>query len=132
MKITFEISQSIQDLLEYCQTNKYWDFEMAEDENNVPYANKARIVDLHFPSSYADVIWKKNYMLIYTAWSQFSYEMTVENGKTYCTYNGAVRGFLKQDLIPHITPAVCIHDCMCESSTHGILLFEDYLLARGL
>jgi len=132
MKITFEISQSIQDLLEYCQSDKYSDFEMVHDENGVPYRNKARMVDLEFTDSYAEIIWKENYMLIYTAWSQFTYEIEERDGKTYCTYNGAVKGFLKQSLIPHITPAVCIHDCMCHSSTHGTLLFEDYLLARGL
>ena len=131
MRITFEISQSIQDLLEYCQSDKYSDFEMVHDENGVPYRNKARMVDLEFTNSYAEMIWKEDYMLIYTAWSQFTYEFTVKNGKTYCTYDGAVKGFLKQALIPHIT-TVNIHDCMCHSSTHGTLLFEDYVLARGL
>jgi len=134
MKITFEISQSIADLLEYCQSDKYSDFEMAHDENGVPYRNKARMVDLEFTNSYAEIIWKEGYMLIYTAWSQFTYEIEERDGKTYCTYNGAVKGFLKQALIPHITPApgINIHDCMCHSSTHGTLLFEEYLLARGL
>jgi hypothetical protein len=132
MKITFEISQSIQDLLEYCQSDKYSDFEMVHDENGIPYRNKAKMVDLEFTDSYAEIIWKEHYMLIYTAWSQFTYEIEERDGKTYCTYNGAVKGFLKQALIPHITPAVDIHDCVCHSSTHGTLLFEDYLLARGL
>jgi hypothetical protein len=134
MKITFEISQSIQDLLEYCQSDKYSDFEMVHDENGVPYRNKARMVDLEFTDSYAEIIWKEDYMLIYTAWSQFTYEIEERDGKTFCTYNGAVKGFLKQALIPHITPApgVYILDCMCHSSTHGTLLFEDYVLARGL
>jgi hypothetical protein len=132
MKITFEISQSIQDLLEYCQSDKYSDFEMVHDENGVPYRNKARMVDLEFTNSYAEIIWKEQYMLIYTAWSQFTYEIEERDGKTYCTYNGAVKGFLKQALIPHITPAVDIHDCVCHSSTHGSMSFGDYLLARGL
>jgi hypothetical protein len=132
MKITFEISQSIQDLLEYCQSDKYSDFEMVHDENGVPYRNKARMVDLEFTNSYAEIIWKEHYMLIYTAWSQFTYEIEERDGKTYCTYNGAVKGFLKQALIPHITPAVDIHDCVCHSSTHGSMSFGDYLLARGL
>ena len=132
MKITFEISQSIQDLLEYCQSDKYSDFEMVYDENGVPYRNKARMVDLEFTNSYAEIIWKEQYMLIYTAWSQFTYEIEERDGKTYCTYNGAVKGFLKQALIPHITPAVDIHDCVCHSSTHGSMSFGDYLLARGL
>ena len=134
MKITFEISQSIQDLLEYCQSDKYSDFEMVHDENGVPYRNKAKMVDLEFTDSYAELIWKEHYMLIYTAWSQFTYEIEERDGKTYCTYNGAVKGFLKQALIPHITPAVGvnIHDCVCHSSTHGSMSFGDYLLARGL
>ena len=132
MKITFEISQSIQDLLEYCQSDKYSDFEMVHDENGVPYRNKAKMVDLEFTNSYAEIIWKEQYMLIYTAWSQFTYEIEERDGKTYCTYNGAVKGFLKQALIPHITPAVDIHDCVCHSSTHGSMSFGDYLLARGL
>ena len=132
MKITFEISQSIQDLLEYCQSDKYSDFEMVHDENGVPYRNKARMVDLEFTNSYAEIIWKEQYMLIYTAWSQFTYEIEERDGKTYCTYNGAVKGFMKQALIPHITPAADIHDCVCHSSTHCSMSFGDFLLARGL
>ena len=132
MRITFEISQSIQDLLEYCQSDKYSDFEMVHDENGVPYRNKARIVDLFFPDSYAEMIWKEDYMLIYTAWSQFTYEITVKNGKTYCTYDGAVKGLLKQNLIPHIIPAEDIYECVCHSSTHGWIKLRNYLDARDI
>ena len=132
MKITFEISQTISDLLEYCQTNKYFDFEMAKDENNVPYHNKAKLVDLDFTNSYAEVIWKNNYMLIYTAWSQFRYEIFVKNNRTYCTYDGAVKGLLNQNLIPHITPIGDIYECVCHSSTHGWTKLREYLDARDL
>ena len=132
MKITFEISQTVSELLEYCQSDKYTDFKMAKDENGVPYRNKARIVDLFFHSSYAYVIWNDNYMLIYTAWSQFTYEITVKNGKTYCTYDGAVKGLLKQNLIPHITPAEDIYECVCHSSTHGWIKLRNYLDARDI
>jgi hypothetical protein len=132
MKITFEISQSINDLLEYCQTNKYYDFEMAKDENEIPYRNKAKIIDIHFENSYAEIIWKDNYMLIYTAWSQFTYEIFIKNNRTYCTYDGAVKGLLKQNLIPHITPAGDIYECICHSSTHGWTKLREYLDSRDI
>ncbi len=59
MKITFEISQSIQDLLEYCQSDKYSDFEMVHDENGVPYRNKAKMVVL-IPLLVDDPLWEIN------------------------------------------------------------------------
>jgi hypothetical protein len=132
MKITFEISQTINELLEYCQTNKYYDFEMAKDENEIPYRNKAKIIDIHFENSYAEIIWKDNYMLIYTAWSQFTYEIFIKNNRTYCTYDGAVKGLLKQNLIPHITPTGDIYECICHSSTHGWTKLREYLDARNI
>jgi hypothetical protein len=132
MKITFEISQSINDLLEYCQTNKYYDFEMAKDENEIPYRNKARLIDIQFDNSYAEIIWKDNYMLIYTAWSGFKYEIFKKNNRTYCTYDGAVKGLLNQNLIPHITPIEDIYECVCHSSTHGWTNLRQYLDARGM
>ena len=132
MKITFEISQTINDLLEYCQTNKYFDFEMAKDENQVPYRNKARLIDLNFTDSYAEILWKDNYMLIYTAWSQYTYKIFIRDNKTYCTYDGAVKGLLKQNLIPHITPTGDIYECICHSSTHGWTKLREYLDARDI
>jgi hypothetical protein len=132
MKITFEIVETISEIREYCESNKYWDYEMAKSYDGVPYRNKAKLVDLEFTDSSTEMTWIGEKLIFNTAWSGFEYEIEERNGKTYCSYNGAVKGFLKQSLMPPLTPAVNIHDCKCYSSTHGSMFFGDYLLARGL
>lgn len=99
MKITFEVTETISEIREYCESNKYWDYD------GVPYRNKARLVDLEFTDSWTEMTWIGELLIFTTAWSGFGYEIEERDGKTYCSYNGTVVEFIEAGFDATVNPS---------------------------
>ena len=125
MIITFEIKQNLQQIIKECHTSKYWSFHKGTKADFY-------LVDRNFTQSAAECYIKENTLTIKTAWSGYTYIIKQRgDGIVYVTYNGPLKGFMQQSLLPTLTPTEGIYERLVYSTKEGWLRFREYLDKRN-
>lgn len=125
MEIVFEIKQSLESIINECKTSKYWNY--SEGVNGKVFI----LEDKEFSNSYASCFVAKNQLDFKTAFSSFTYKVYEKEGRTLCRYEGALKGFLQQSLMPRLTPKGNIYEVLVYSTEGGYMKFRKYLDKRN-
>lgn len=128
MIISFEIHQTLETILKECKTSKYWSYHASQIVQG-----KFILQDKDFSNSWADCIAYDNRISITTAWGGYTYHIEQKkDGRTIVSYNGPVKGFLQQSLLPRLTPINNIYEVLVYSTKEGWIKFRNYLDKRGV
>jgi hypothetical protein len=125
MIITFEIKQNLSEIIKDCKTSKYWFYQEASKKG------RFNLQDKEFDNSYASCYQYDNRLSIITAWGNYSYLIEQRQHGTFCTYNGPLKGFLQQSLLPGLTPKGNIYERLVYSTKEGWLKFRELLDKRN-
>lgn len=126
MEIVFEIKENVENILNECKSSNYWNY--SEGVNGKVFI----LEDKEFSNSYASCFISQEKQLDFkTAWSSFTYKVYEKDGKTLCRYEGALKGFLQQALMPRLTPKGNIYEVLIYSTEGGWMKFRQYLDKRN-
>jgi hypothetical protein len=112
MRIKFRVLESLEEIIEKAINSQYYQFSFSNGKNEllINYSFDGFLTDFDFQSS---AVFNgcidhhgEGYIYLTTFWSSFTYKFESRNNKTYCTYDGAYNGFLKQDLNFQFTPVL--------------------------
>lgn len=89
--------------------------------------------DEDFYSSATIKVWQSGGIEILTAWSGFEYYLfdQFRTGRLVCSYTGAYKGLLAQNLLPTITPAENLLDVKVVSQQLGEVTIKEYIEFRN-
>lgn len=127
MEIVFEIKENLESILKECKTSKYWNYSECMD------GKIFCLEDKEFINSYASCHYnvEKKELNFKTAWSSYTYKIYERDGETLCRYEGALKGFLQQSLMPRLTPKGNIYEVLIYSTEGGWQKFRNYLNKRN-
>lgn len=141
MRVTFAIKESLQELLTQLESliGSPKNIYVKEENSSQEHLRRFCIVDEDYPSSNATVsvhIDKFNdhaidMIHVKTAMSGFAYvfKTVTATGQPVCTYDGALRGFMQQNLMLRFTPIITGGEIVSTRLAIGVL-FKDYIFEQ--
>jgi hypothetical protein len=122
MQFTFKIKETWAQLIANLKNNQSYEYSDYKNEKG-----KFSLTDTDF---HVSAVGEYTYtgFKITTMWSKFVYEFKRKGGAVFCTYNGAYKGFLTQNLLPEFTPVLTGQERVTATGFKGIL--ADYLAIK--
>lgn len=105
MRIQFTIKESLSEIIDQLSNSDFWSSEIV----STPDKKIIKIKDLAYNLEATAEVHPHD-IVLHTAWSNFTYRVFQSGPKVVCEYDGAFRGLLEQNLLPHITPVGNILD----------------------
>lgn len=112
MRIKFRVLETLEEIINKSINSKFYEFSFSNNEKEllINHSFDGYLTDFDFQSSahfYGNIDHHgEGFIYLTTCLSRFTYKFESRNNKTYCTYDGAYNGFLKQDLNFQFTPVL--------------------------